>query len=286
MAANAAMAAKAAAERDLNAAQAAFAASPGPVSKIQQKWAMTNAEMNLGGAQEAFRVAQRSLSQAGSRLMEVQQKEDEAKVDKVVPGMTTAAPTEPGSFRLATTVNPYPSDTTPEPKEGLEYSSKVQLPYGPNANPFVLGNLDDIVSIGGESGMRRDIGEMRLAPNLKQLDSPPGLVPVPDVVKRKGFDEDEEGPKMQLIVRLPVDPEKFPTEYQRNKLGEDLARAIEEDRKLPLGSVLVPDVRPSVYSLSPVPFPHEYDAALNQEFVRANVSEHAVWPARSRRLAR
>ena len=36
------------------------------------------------GAQEAFRVAQRSLSQAGSRLMEVQQKEDEAKVDKVL----------------------------------------------------------------------------------------------------------------------------------------------------------------------------------------------------------
>ena len=27
----------------------------------------------------------------------------------------------------------------------------------------------------GESGMRRDIGEMRLAPNLKQLDSPPGF---------------------------------------------------------------------------------------------------------------
>mmetsp|Transcript_11465 Transcript_11465/g.40778 ORF Transcript_11465/g.40778 Transcript_11465/m.40778 type:complete len:580 (-) Transcript_11465:121-1860(-) len=184
----AAQSAKDEATSQFNEAQAMYSSAQGTVAKIALKMKVVESQNTMRGMDGSLRMAKQKLDTAANDLLTVWRADRET--DHSVGGIaelptTSAIPTEFGSMKVATTVQPYSAGQhfgkTQLAIGPLEYPEPtVSLPRGLAASPFSKhGGAQTQVTVGSGPMHSEAAPLTRLAPNLRQFDGPDGYVKMP-----------------------------------------------------------------------------------------------------------
>lgn len=254
-------------------------------SALAVQWKEYQARHAVEAAEVRVRYASREAELAAKKVLEIfrlehAQKHQAAKGIAAVK-MTTSPPTERGSDqRIATTMIPYTvgvksteggdnADTAmgfAHASSPIEYPDEIALPSGLAASPFTSDMPHTHASIGHDEWMQKrgvPSSSFRIAPNLRQLDGPPGSVPAPRV--RSAAERAAAAGALQpvsLRVRLPIPASAVTNPYT---WAEELRSAVAADLGVPEQLINVEKPEAVEYTMqTPVP-PFPPPASLLQE---------------------